>query len=109
MEQVPRKSNGGQVADSRLLWTGVLDDLSAEVAAFYGTKVLLIGLAIASVLVQHVWVACLHLHHQQNTCQLLMALPTLPASCRELVSLAAHLGASSHSVSLCLTKSAASH
>ena len=68
-KQVPRKSNGGQIADSRLLWAGVLNDLRAEVAALDGPQVLLIGLAVAGVLVQHVRVACLHLPSKQHTCQ----------------------------------------
>ena len=58
---VPGKSNGGQVADSRLLGACVLDDLSAQVAALDGAQVLLVGLAVAAVLVQHVWVTGLHL------------------------------------------------
>ncbi len=58
---IPGEGNGGQVADSRLFRAGVLDDLSAQVAALDGAQVLLVGLAVAAVLVQHVWVASLNL------------------------------------------------
>ena len=37
-----RKSNGSQVANSRLVWSGVFDDLRAEVRGLDGTKVLLV-------------------------------------------------------------------
>ena len=62
IDNLPGEGNGGQVADSRLFRTGVLNDLSAQVAALDGAQVLLVGLAVAAVLVQHVWVASLNLH-----------------------------------------------
>ena len=62
LNMLPGERNGGQVADSRLFRAGVLDDLCAQVAAFDGAQILLVGLAVAAVLVQHVWVASLNLH-----------------------------------------------
>ena len=59
--RTPGKGNGCQIADCRLLGAGVLDDFSAQVAALDGAQVLLIGLAVAAVLVQHVRVASLNL------------------------------------------------
>ncbi len=61
-DKIPGKRNGGQVADSRLFRAGVLNDLSTQVAALDGAQVLLVGLSVAAVLVQHVWVASLNLH-----------------------------------------------
>jgi len=56
------QGQGGQVADGRLLRRGELHDLRAQVAALDSAQVLLVGLAVAGVLVQHVGVASLHLH-----------------------------------------------
>ncbi len=61
IDKLPGEGNGGQVADSRLFRAGVLDNLTAQVAALDGAQVLLVGLAVAAVLVQHVWVASLNL------------------------------------------------
>ena len=60
-----RECNGSQVAHSCLLWGGVLQDLCAQVAAANGAQVLLVGLAVACVLVQHVGVASLNLPFQE--------------------------------------------
>lgn len=50
-----REGKGGEVADCHLVWRGEFDDFSAQVAGFYGSKVLLVGLPVASVLVEHIW------------------------------------------------------
>mmetsp|Transcript_20190 Transcript_20190/g.56240 ORF Transcript_20190/g.56240 Transcript_20190/m.56240 type:complete len:301 (+) Transcript_20190:1449-2351(+) len=63
--------NGCQVAHSRLLRAGVLNDLSAQVGALDGAQVLLVGLAVAAVLEQHVRVASLDLGLQDGEPQLL--------------------------------------
>ena len=55
------QGNGGQVANSDFILGGVFKDLSAEVGALDATEVLLVALAVASILVQHVWGASLDL------------------------------------------------
>ncbi len=73
---IPHKAwqcDGGQIAHGGLLRGGVLEDLCAQIAAADCAQVLLVGLAVACVLVQHVWVSGLHLPGQalgQPTCQL---------------------------------------
>lgn len=62
----PGESDGCQVADSGLIGGSVLDDLSAQVGALDGTKVLLVGLAVAAVLEEHVGVASLDLSLQDG-------------------------------------------
>ena len=47
-------SDGGEVADGDFIRAGVLDDLGAEVGTLDGAEILLIGLPVAGVLVQHV-------------------------------------------------------
>ena len=48
------QGDGGQVADRHFVLGGVLHDLRAEVGGANGTEVLLVGLLVGSVLVQHV-------------------------------------------------------
>ena len=55
------QGNGGQVANSDFILGGVFKDLSAEVGALDAAEVLLVALAVASILVQHVWGASLDL------------------------------------------------
>mmetsp|Transcript_19724 Transcript_19724/g.41632 ORF Transcript_19724/g.41632 Transcript_19724/m.41632 type:complete len:589 (-) Transcript_19724:922-2688(-) len=56
----------GQVAHGRLLRAGVLDDLRAQVGGLDAPKVLLVGLAVAGVLEEHVGVAGLDLGLQDR-------------------------------------------
>mmetsp|Transcript_5519 Transcript_5519/g.9404 ORF Transcript_5519/g.9404 Transcript_5519/m.9404 type:complete len:237 (-) Transcript_5519:794-1504(-) len=49
-----REGDGGQVADGDLVLGGVLHDLGAEVGTLDGAQVLLVRLAVAGVLVDHV-------------------------------------------------------
>ena len=46
--------NRGKVADGYLILAGIFEDLSAKIRAFDSTKVLLVGLAVAMVLVEHI-------------------------------------------------------
>ena len=55
------EGDGRQVADGHLVLGGVLDDLRAEVGAADGAEVLLVGLAVGCILVQHVRYAGLNL------------------------------------------------
>mmetsp|Transcript_85769 Transcript_85769/g.191778 ORF Transcript_85769/g.191778 Transcript_85769/m.191778 type:complete len:753 (-) Transcript_85769:7-2265(-) len=66
-----REGDGGEIADGDLVRRGVLDDLGAEVGAVDGAEVLLVGLAIRSVLVEHVGRARLHLRLQDAEPELL--------------------------------------
>merc|ERR1719402_2035036 len=47
-------SDGGEVADGDFIGAGVLDDLGAEVGTLDCAEILLVGLPVAGVLVQHV-------------------------------------------------------
>lgn len=68
-----RQRDGRQVAHRALLGRRVLQDLGAQVGALDGAQVLLVGLAVAGVLVQHVGVAGLDLGLQDREPQLLGA------------------------------------
>ena len=50
--------------NQHLIEVSVLDNLGAEVGTGDGAEVLLVGLAVAVVLVQHVWISCLRLRRQ---------------------------------------------
>mmetsp|Transcript_76496 Transcript_76496/g.215220 ORF Transcript_76496/g.215220 Transcript_76496/m.215220 type:complete len:409 (-) Transcript_76496:344-1570(-) len=63
--------DGGQVAHRDLVRRGVLDDLGAKVGTMDRAQVLLVGLAIGMVLVEHVRRAGLHLRLQDSEPQLL--------------------------------------
>mmetsp|Transcript_23742 Transcript_23742/g.65637 ORF Transcript_23742/g.65637 Transcript_23742/m.65637 type:complete len:218 (+) Transcript_23742:84-737(+) len=73
-----RQGNGCKVADGDLVRRGVLDDLRAEVGAVDSAKVLLVGLAVGMVLVEHVGRACLHLRLQDPEPELLRLHGLLP-------------------------------
>ena len=62
---------GGQVADSNLIWSSVFDDLSAEVRASNNAQILLVALAVAGIFVQHEGVAGLGLSFNDVVPQLL--------------------------------------
>lgn len=47
------EGDGGKVADGYLVWSRVFDNLGTEVRGFNGTEVLLVGLAVCSVFVEH--------------------------------------------------------
>mmetsp|Transcript_5523 Transcript_5523/g.7783 ORF Transcript_5523/g.7783 Transcript_5523/m.7783 type:complete len:590 (-) Transcript_5523:355-2124(-) len=66
-----RQIHRGQVADRHLLRGGELHDLRAQVGRADGAQVLLVGLAVAGVLVHHVGRAGLHLRRQDGEPQLL--------------------------------------
>jgi hypothetical protein len=66
-----RERDGSQVADGNLVGRGVLDDFGAEVAALDGAQVLLVALAVAAVLVEHVRVAGLDLRLEDGGPELL--------------------------------------
>eukprot|EP00438_Fugacium_kawagutii_P014958 Skav234160 [mRNA] locus=scaffold572:66643:67359:- [translate_table: standard] len=66
-----RQGNGRKVADRNLIWGGVLNDLCAQIGAMDGAQVLLVGLPIAVVFVQHVGRARLHLGLQNPEPQVL--------------------------------------
>ena len=55
------EGDGSEVADGHLILRGVFDDFSTEVRGPDGTEVLLVGLAVGGVLVQHVGYTCLDL------------------------------------------------
>ena len=55
------KRNRGEIANGYLFFAGVLEDLSAEVRALDGAEVLLVGFAVAVILVEHVRGSCLDL------------------------------------------------
>mmetsp|Transcript_73652 Transcript_73652/g.208598 ORF Transcript_73652/g.208598 Transcript_73652/m.208598 type:complete len:573 (-) Transcript_73652:343-2061(-) len=83
----PALRKGGQgdrreIAHSHLVRGGVLDDLRAQIGAVDGAEVLLVGLAVGVVLVQHVRRAGLHLRLQDAEPELLRldALPALAIS-----------------------------
>ena len=57
----PWERDGGQVADRSLVLARVLHDFRAQVAALDRAEVLLVALAVAAVLEEHVGVASLHL------------------------------------------------
>lgn len=61
MKEAPRRMMVG-LTHRRLLWTGELQNLGAQVGALDCTQVLLIALPVACVLEQHVRIASLHLH-----------------------------------------------
>ncbi|KAH0357813.1 hypothetical protein KCU83_g235, partial [Aureobasidium melanogenum] len=65
------KSKGSQVADGDLIRSSVLDNLSTQVGAANDTKVLLVALAVASILVQHERVTSLGLSLEDSVPQLL--------------------------------------
>merc|ERR1719500_1454665 len=77
-------SNGGQVAYSHLVRSGVLHDLCTEVGALDGAKVLLVALPVASILVQHVGGASLNLALNDRVPDLL-CLHSLPGSSFSLI------------------------
>ena len=58
------QADGGEVAHGDFVRRGVLDDLGAQVAALDGSEVLLVGLLVARVLVEHVREPGLHLRGQ---------------------------------------------
>ena len=66
-----RQSEGGEVAYRHFVWSGVLDDFRAEVGRTNGTEVLLVGLAVRSVLVEHVRCASLDLRFEDFEPQIL--------------------------------------
>lgn len=66
-----RQRDTSQVADRDFIWTRVLDNFRAQIAALDGTQVLLVRLAVAGVLVQHEWTARLCLSFQNGIPQLL--------------------------------------
>ena len=68
---VLRQSEGGEVAHRYFVWRRVLDDLRAEVGRTDGAEVLLVGLAVRSVLVQHVRRAGLDLRFEDFEPQVL--------------------------------------
>ena len=61
IRQVLHKVDGPEVAHGNLVWRRVLDDLGAKVGRLDGAQVLLVGLAIARVLVKHIWSSGLNL------------------------------------------------
>mmetsp|Transcript_27903 Transcript_27903/g.64842 ORF Transcript_27903/g.64842 Transcript_27903/m.64842 type:complete len:299 (-) Transcript_27903:754-1650(-) len=72
-----------QVAHSHFIRRGVLNDLRTEIGRVDGTQVLLVGLAVCCILVEHVWGARLHLCIQ-NTGPDLLRLDGLPAPASRL-------------------------
>jgi hypothetical protein len=66
-----RQSNTGKIAYSNLIRARVLDNFSAQVTALDGAEVLLVRLAIASVLVKHVWGSRFSLRFQDGKPELL--------------------------------------
>jgi hypothetical protein len=66
-----RQGKRSQVANGDLIGSGVLDNLSAQVRAADGTKVLLVALAVASVLVEHEGVTSLGLSLEDGIPKLL--------------------------------------
>lgn len=66
-----------QVLSPHLVLAGVLHNLCAQVAAFDGTQVLLVALAIAGVLVHHVGSASFRLRLDDGVPQLLSLHDTL--------------------------------
>lgn len=48
------QSDRGQIADSHLIRTSILDDLGTKIGALDGSQILLIRLSIAGILVEHV-------------------------------------------------------
>mmetsp|Transcript_2607 Transcript_2607/g.5609 ORF Transcript_2607/g.5609 Transcript_2607/m.5609 type:complete len:277 (+) Transcript_2607:658-1488(+) len=75
------QTDGGKVAYRNLIRSRVLDNFGTEVGALDGTQILLIGLGVAVILVQHVWRPRLHLRIQNGKPKLLrldsFATPTL--------------------------------
>lgn len=65
------------VLSPHLVLASVLHNLCAQVATFDGTQVLLVALAIAGILVQHVGSACLRLGLNDGVPQLLSLHDTL--------------------------------
>lgn len=65
------KTDTCQVANSRLIRSSVLDNLTAQVGALDRSQVLLIGLAVAVILVEHVGRARLHLRVENSEPQVL--------------------------------------
>jgi hypothetical protein len=55
------QGDGSEVAYGHLILGGVLYDFCAEVAGLDGTEMLLVGLAVACVFVEHVGRACFNL------------------------------------------------
>lgn len=66
-----RQSDTGKIAYSNLIRARVLDNFSAQVTALDGAEVLLVRLAIASVLVKHVWGSRFSLRFQDGKPELL--------------------------------------
>mmetsp|Transcript_49811 Transcript_49811/g.61169 ORF Transcript_49811/g.61169 Transcript_49811/m.61169 type:complete len:315 (-) Transcript_49811:806-1750(-) len=66
-----RQCNGRKVADCHFVRRSVLNDLRTQVGAMNGAQVLLIGFAIAVILIQHVWGSRLHLGFQNPKPQVL--------------------------------------
>merc|ERR1719424_1707877 len=66
-----RQSNGRKVAHCDFVSRCILDDFCAEVGAMNGAKVLLVGLAVRCIFVEHVWRSCLHLRFQDAKPELL--------------------------------------
>ena len=68
---VARQRDGGEVTDGHLVLAAVLNDLGTQVAALDGAQVLLVALAVAGVLVEHVGHARLYLRLDDAVPQLL--------------------------------------
>lgn len=78
------KGQRGQVAYSSLIGSTVLDDLSAQIGAADGAKVLLVALAVAGILVKHEGVTSLSLGLQDGIPKLL-SLDSLAAFALSLI------------------------
>lgn len=66
-----KSSHSYEVSPSHLVFARVFYYLRAQVAAFDGAQVLLVALAVAGVLVEHVWRACFCLRLDDGVPQLL--------------------------------------
>ena len=60
-----RQVDGGEVADCALICVGVLHDFRAQITRLNGAQVLLVGLRVACILVQHVRSASLNLKRKR--------------------------------------------
>mmetsp|Transcript_12173 Transcript_12173/g.26968 ORF Transcript_12173/g.26968 Transcript_12173/m.26968 type:complete len:510 (+) Transcript_12173:311-1840(+) len=78
------QSDGSQITDSNLVRGGELNNLGAQIGTANGAQVLLVGLLVAGVLVEHVRSARLHLALQDLEPQLLRR-NSLPSAALSLV------------------------